>query len=248
MSIKKFKLINCPEFNSIFIKNVNNITLYSIAISFTYKSNLIIITDMLAGEISRIESKPEDVNFLINYISKKIFDNIKGSYKTPNFDEDTFLDAFVIAVKEREKVKGTIKKTDIFRFETIKKLKHQGFLCNCIPGFYPETKFFLLPDGRIKDSRTNNKILFEQEQKIWDYLYRNQDRVGKEIIPSVFDYCTGRKIDIEVNGLMEKAIITYITDLKNGNYQIKINYQGQYKTINKTFTKDELIQRVIQSR
>ncbi len=244
-----FKLISCPEFNSFFIKNTdNNKTIYSISMSFTHKSNLIIITDILNGESAKLVFEPEDVIYLINYLSKKIFDNIKQSTRTPDFNIDKFLELFIQTVKEREKVKGTLKRTDIFRFETIRKLKHQGFLCNCIPGFYPETKFYLLPSGRIKDSRSDNTILFEQEQKIWDFLYKNQNRVGKEITPSIYDFCAGRNINISINGLTEKAKITYISDLKNGRYQIKINYHGQYKTLSSSFTKEELISRVINSR
>ncbi len=216
--------------------------------SFTHESNLITITDILNGESAKLVFEAEDVVYLINYLSKKIFNNIKESTKTPNFNTDNFLELFVQTVKEREKVKGTLKKTDIFRFETIRKLKHQSFLCNCIPGFYPETKFYLLPNGRIRDNRSGNTILFEQEQKIWDFLYKNQNRVGKEITPSVYDFCAGRNINISVSGLTEKAKITYITDLKNGKYQIKINYHGQYKTLPTAFSKEELISRVIDSR
>ena len=247
--ISRFKFISCTEFNSFFIKDINNNrVIYSISISFTDSQNIISITDIYSGEFAKIKLISEDVVFVINYISKKIFDNIKVCDKTNGFNIEHFLNLFTSTIKEREKVKGTIKKVDIFRFETINKLKHQGFLCNNVPGFYPETKFFLLQDGRIKDSRTDNKILFEQEQKIWDFSYKNQDRVGKEVSPTVYDYCANRKIDISINGLNEKAIITYINNLNNGLYQIKINYQGKFIILDRFFSKEELIDRVIKSR
>ena len=244
-----FKLISCNEFNTFFIKNLqNNKTIYSISISLTEKYNIISITDIVDGEFAKIKLKPEEVTYISNYISKKVIDNIKECEKTHNFNIESFLDLFIETIKEREKQKGTIKKSDIFRFEVIKKLRHQGFLCNCVPGFYPETKFYLQQNGRIKDDRTNNIILYEQEQKIWEFLYRNKDRVGVEKTPNIFEYCLKRRIDIRVNGLDEKAIITYINDLKNGSYQIQINYNGQSKKLTKFFTKEELIDRVIKAR
>lgn len=237
------------EFNSFFIKNLtDNITLFNISLSINTHENIISITDVRNGEFAQIKSLSEDVVFWINYISKKIFSNIKSCKKTEKFDDDYFLKIFVIVVKEREKVKGTIKKRDIFRFETIQKLKHQGFLCNNVKDFYPETKFYLLSNGRIKDSRTDNIILYEQEEKIWDFLFKNPERVGKEVEPTIYDYCAGKKIDVIINQQDTKAIISYITDLKNGYFQIKINYNGQYKVLTEKFTKDNLISRVINAR
>lgn len=244
-----FKLISCNEFNTFFIKNLNNNkTIYSISISLTDRYNVISITDINDGEFAKIKLEPEEVSYIVNYLSKKIIDKINLCEKTNGFNVNGFLDLFIETIKEREKQKGTIKRSDIFRFDIIKKLQYKGFLCNCVPGFYPETKFYLLHNGRIKEDRTNNRILYEQEQKIWDFLYKNQDRVGKEITPSVFDYCLGKKINISINGLDEKAVITYITDLKNGKYQIKIKYHGQSKTLNKYFTKEELINHAIKAR
>lgn len=237
------------EFNTFFIKNItDNKTVFSITLSTNAESNIISITDMINGEFAKIVLPSENVTFWINYFSKKLFTHIKTCFKTKKFDDEYFIKVFVEVVKERERVNGTIKKIDIFRFDTIHKLKHQGFLCNNVKGFYPETKFYLLPNGRIKDDRTNNQILYEQEQKIWDFLFKNQDRIGKETTPSIFDYCSGKRILITINNVERKAIITYITDLKNGFYKIKINYNNEYKEINTFFSKEELINRVIEAR
>lgn len=249
MLTKNFKLISCMEFNSFFIKNItDNLTVYNITLAITDNKNIISITDIRNGEFAKIVLPYEEVSFWINYFAKKITSHLKISFQTEEFDDDYFYKVFIEVVKKREKVKGTIKKRDIFRFETIRKLQHQGFLCNNVKGFFPETKFYLMSNGRIKDSRTGNQILFEQEEKIWDFLYQNQNRIGQEVVPTIIDYCAGKRLNVFINGEEKKATIYYITDLKNGYYKIKINYNGQYKEIEHFFEKNELINRVIEAR
>ena len=249
MLSKEFKLISCMEFNSFFIKNItDNISIYNITLAIKNTDNIISITDIRNGEFAKIVLPYEEVTFWINYLAKKITTHLTSCFKTDKFDSEYFYKVFVEVVKQREKVKGTIKKRDIFRFDIIQKLKHQGFLCSNVKGFFPETKFFLLPNGRIKDSRTGNAIQYEQEEKVWDFLYQNQDRVGKDISPSIYDYCAGKRIILLINGEERKATINYIYDLKNGSYKIKIHYNGQYKELDQFFTKEELINRVIEAR
>jgi hypothetical protein len=204
---------------------------------------------MFSGAHIVLKEEPEDeISFPINYLSNKIFYGLEKAFKTLDFDHLRFLDHFMEVVKKREKVKGTLKKVDIFRFETIKKMRFQGFLCNNIKGFFPETKFYLLPGGRIQESRTGNKVSYEQEQKIWDYLYKNPNRVGKEIEPTIYDYCAGKRITVIANETHYKVPIRYIKDLGNGYFKIKVLFNGAVIQLDTQLTEHELIEKVKAAR
>lgn len=166
-----YRIIELKENNSFYLKNISlNKILYTIIISMNANSNRIMITEHLTGSFLHINLDAREINeHFINYISKEIYNSIISNSNISNnidFDAELFLDVFISSIKYNQKINGTITRLQIFKYETIKKIKPQGFLCNCISGFYPERSFYLNNYGRIyeKDSLSiylmNKKIKY----------------------------------------------------------------------------------------
>ena len=139
-----------------------------------------------------------------------------------------------------------------FKFMVIKDLasKNKGdFLCNCIPGFFPETEFKIV-GNKILSSYTQNFLSPHQEKKIWKYLYKKENRrhIGNRKEPSLFELFKNAKIPIkEQSGNEYLGRITAIKEIR-GKLEIKITNGISERIAPRLFEKEELFDFIKQYR
>lgn len=144
-----------------------------------------------------------------------------------------------------------IEKLKKFKYLSIAKIKQKQedmFLCNCVPSFFPETKFYIKGD-RVFSDYTEFFLSYEQELKIWKYLYSNRELVGVYKEPTLYELFIGRKIYIldEFKNRV-KVIIKNAQYLENKGISITLSNGVSTQKISQIFTKDELLKRVIEAR
>ena len=244
-----YRIIEVKENNSFYLKNtVINKVLYTIIISINSNCNKIMIIEHSTGSFLHINLESREINeHFINYISKEIYNGITSNLNISNnidFDVDRFLDIFILAIKYNQRINGTITRLQIFKYETIKKIKPQGFLCNCVTGFYPERKFFLNNVGRIYEKDNMSHLSYEQEEKIWTFLLQNLDRVGVYHNLTIYDYCLNRYVPIIINSFETKGLIKFIDKTPENKFTICISYQNKLLKSNRSFYEQELIDMV----
>lgn len=139
-----------------------------------------------------------------------------------------------------------------FKFMVIKDLasKNKGdLLCNCVPGFFPETEFKIV-GNKILSSYTENFLSANQEKKIWKYLYKKENRrhIGNRKEPSLFELFKNAKIPIkEQTGNEYFGRISAIKEIR-GKLEIKITNGIEERIAPKLFDKDELFDFIKQYR
>lgn len=229
-------------------------------------SNTIFIVDKRNSEKLYLISSNEN-NILILDLKKEFF----KSYKIPNkyensskfellvleilaSNEDDFGELFqIFSVLENQNTKDLLllDKLKKFKYFCISKVKEQQkdmFLCNCVPGFFPETKFYIKGD-RVFSDYTNFFLPFDLEIKIWKYLYSNRNFVAFFKEPSFQELFLGRKI-YTLNEFQEKVKRLIVNVNLTQNNLIKITLSNGISTsiISKEFSKEELLKRVIEAR
>jgi hypothetical protein len=229
-------------------------------------SNTIFIVDKRNSEKLYLISSNEN-NILILDLKKEFF----KSYKIPNkyensskfellvleilaSNEDDFGELFqIFSVLENQNTKDLLllDKLKKFKYFCISKVKEQQkdmFLCNCVPGFFPETKFYIKGD-RVFSDYTNFFLPFDLEIKIWKYLYSNRNFVAFFKEPSLQELFLGRKI-YTLNEFQEKVKRLIVNVNLTQNNLIKITLSNGISTsiISKEFSKEELLKRVIEAR
>ena len=229
-------------------------------------SNTIFIVDKRNSEKLYLISSNEN-NILILDLKKESF----KSYKIPNkyenssrfellvleilaSNEDDFGELFqIFSVLENQNTKDLLllDKLKKFKYFCISKVKEQQkdmFLCNCVPGFFPETKFYIKGD-RVFSDYTNFFLPFDLEIKIWKYLYSNRNFVAFFKEPSLQELFLGRKI-YTLNEFQEKVKRLIVNVNLTQNNLIKITLSNGISTsiISKEFSKEELLKRVIEAR
>jgi len=140
-----------------------------------------------------------------------------------------------------------LKKFKYFCISKIKDMQRDNFLCNCVPGFFPETKFYIKAN-RVFSDYTNFFLSYEQEIKIWKYLFKNKNLVGVFKEPSLYEMFIGRKIyTIDEYGQKIKRVISkaYYSE---ENIVIYLSNGISSQRVLQEFSKEELLQRVIEAR
>ncbi len=208
-----------------------------------------------------------DNNILIIDLKNEIF----KSYKIPNknekieklsiqvleilaSNEDDFKELFTIfSILENQNSQDLLfleklKKFKYFCIAKIKDLQRDMFLCNCVPGFFPETNFYIKGD-RVFSDYTNFFLPFDLEIKIWKYLYNNRELIGFYKEPTLYELFIGRKIYTlnEYSEKVKRLIVNAEFNQKN-NIQITLSNGVTTQKISKEFTKEELLKRVIEAR
>lgn len=141
-----------------------------------------------------------------------------------------------------------IKKYKYFCLSKIKSLQKDGFLCNCVPGFFPETNFYIKGD-KIISSYTDYFLSYEQEFKVWKYLYLNKTLLGVYKEPTLEQMFFGRKIyTLDEFGSKVKRVIKRATLRPSGTIQITLSNGIKSKTLANEFTKEQLLNLVIEAR
>lgn len=141
-----------------------------------------------------------------------------------------------------------LKKFKYFCMSKIKGLQKDMFLCNCVPGFFPETNFYIKGD-RVFSSYTEYFLNYEQEFRVWKYLYANKNLVGVFKEPTLEEMFVGRKIFIiDEFKNRTKALIKYARYSQNGTIFISLSNGVSTQKLSQEFTKDELLKRVLEAR
>ena len=169
-------------------------------------------------------------------------------------NEDDFGELFqIFSVLENQNTKDLLllDKLKKFKYFCISKVKEQQkdmFLCNCVPGFFPETKFYIKGD-RVFSDYTNFFLPFDLEIKIWKYLYSNRNFVAFFKEPSLQELFLGRKI-YTLNEFQEKVkrLIVNVNITQNNLIKITLSNGISTSIISKEFSKEELLKRVIEAR
>jgi len=175
--------------------------------------------------------------------------------KTLASNQDDFKELFnIFALLENQNTQDLlfIDKLKKFKYFCISKVKEQQkdmFLCNCVEGFFPETKFYLKGD-RIFSDYTNYFLSFEQEFKIWKYLYNNRNLIGLFKEPSLNELFVGRKIYIIDEFENRVKVIIKSAKFYEDNQGIIISLSNgvSVQKLLKIFSKEELQRRVIEAR
>lgn len=205
-----------------------------------------------------------DKNILITDLKQKVL----KSYKVLNIDEklvistlqilasnqDDFKELFkILSVLENQNSEELLfleklKKFKYFCITKVKELQRDMFLCNCVPGFFPETKFYIKGD-RVFSDYTNYFLSFDLEIKIWKYLYHNREFIGIYKEPTLYELFIGRKIyTLDEYSQKVKRLIIKAEYNQNKNIQITLSNGVSTQKVSKEFTKEELLKRVIEAR
>jgi hypothetical protein len=229
-------------------------------------SNTIFIVDKRNSEKLYLISSNEN-NILILDLKKEFLKSYKISNKYENSskfellvleilasNEDDFGELFqIFSVLENQNTKDLLllDKLKKFKYFCISKVKEQQkdmFLCNCVPGFFPETKFYIKGD-RVFSDYTNFFLPFDLEIKIWKYLYSNRNFVAFFKEPSFQELFLGRKI-YTLNEFQEKVkrLIVNVNLTQNNFIKITLSNGISTSIISKEFSKEELLKRVIEAR
>ena len=243
LSINKYKILTIDKNNFLIEQVFNNLKCYFITIYNSMNGNMINILDIRKSlHLNATLPEFESTDYLFEIL--KYFSYNKDKLHNLNFqDSDLFsiladlADNYSLDLKKEEKL-------DKFKYKIIQQIlsKNQnGFLCNCVPGFFPETEFYVL-GSRIKSSLTDNFITYNQEKKIWEYLFKKENNkyIGEWKEPNNYELFVGNKILIkDKNG---EEFLTKITSVKNinGKLQITIDNGNKQIMIQKYFDKNEL--------
>jgi len=240
--LAKYKLLQIDK-NNIFIAEKND-------------NSKIYLLNQTKNQIQILDLKKS--NFKAYKISKDIQEETNLSIKvlkTLSSNQDDFKELFnIFATLENQNSENLLfmDKLKKFKYFCISKVKEQQkdmFLCNCVEGFFPETKFYI-KGNRIFSDYTNYFLSFEQEFKIWKYLYNNKNLIGVFKEPSLNELFVGRKIyAIDEFENRVKVIIKSAKFCQN-NQGIMISLSnGVYvKSLPDIFSKEELQRRVIEAR
>lgn len=244
-TVNKYKILTLDKNNFIIEQVFNNIKCYFINIYNGMNNNVVNILDIRKSlHLNATLPEFESSDYLFEIL--KYFTYNKNQIANYKFeDSDLFLilsnliESYSLDLKKEEKLEK-------FKYKIIQEIsskKQNYFLCNCVPGFFPETEFYLL-GNRIKNSATNNLISFNQEKKIWKYLFNKENRkyIGEWREPTYAELFVGNKISVkEKNGIEYSVKINSVRNI-NGKLQITICNGNKKVIISKYFDKDELFE------
>lgn len=233
----KYKILYLDENNIFLVENRTNEKLFFI------NSNLktISILDIKKSILKTFKDQSNE-----SKLSLKILEILSSN------DEFKKLFEILSILENRSKedlyLLDKIKKFKYFCITKIKNLQQDGFLCNCVPGFFPETKFYIKAN-RVFSSYTNYFLSYEQELKLFKYLYTNQNLVGIYKEPSLYELFIGRKIyTLDEFGSRVKRVIKSVRNASNNSVKIVLSDGVNSKELSNEFDKQDLLNRVIEAR
>ena len=156
-----------------------------------------------------------------------LFEIIK--YYTDNYDEInnsefskskffSILNNLIDSFSKEIHLKNRLTKFKYHLIETVKTKNQNSFLCNCVPGFFPETTFSF-SGSKIVSSFTGNSVEPRQETKILKYLYNKENikYIGVYKEPSNYDLFVNNKIKVKKRDDEIEVKIKNIYE-KNGSF------------------------------
>lgn len=237
----KYKLLTIDSKNIFIVEKSTDTKLYFL----NQSKNFIQIIDLQKANLKQYKLKKdllEEDNLSIKVLS------------TLAQNENDFKTLFnILTILENQSNENILlnEKLKKFKYFCISKIKEQQkdmFLCNCVLGFFPETKFYIKAD-RIFSDYTNNFLDYEQEFKIWKYLYNNRNLIGVYKEPSLNELFIGRKIYVldEFENKI-KVSIKNVEYTENNKISITLTNGINQQTLAQKFTKEELQRRVVEAR
>lgn len=232
----KYKILKIDKHNYFIADRVANKKLYMISID-TLNKNI----HFLDIENSYYKSLKIDIpvnqteNDLIIIILEKLNENqndFKRLFKIFTVLANEYNDELLLYER--------LKKFKYFCIARIQEQNKNNFLCNNIPSFNPDSIFYI-KNNKIFSSITENYLTSEQEQRVWKYLFSNQQLIGKYIEPTVEELFLHRKINVkDKQGEIYTALISKIEPSSNDRLKITVNNGINDIKIDKDFSKDEL--------
>lgn len=251
----KFEISN-KEIND--IKSIVNSKYKTLYID---ENNLFVVENRTNEKLFFINSNSSTISILD--IKKSIFETFQTSNKEAKLalktleilaSEPLFKNLFeILSILENQNKENIllldkIKKFKYFCITKIKNLQQDGFLCNCVPGFFPETKFYIKAN-RVFSSYTNYFLDYEQELKVFKYLFTNQNLVGVFKEPTLYELFVGRKIyTIDEFGSRVKRVIKSAKNSSDNRVKIVLSDGVNSKELSNDFDRQELLNRVIEAR
>ena len=240
-----YKMITIDNSNFFIINRRNDKKVFIISIYQSFEKDIVNIVDCQNGKYFKLEQKvPDTYNKILEIYNMLLSIN---SDDIDYFDLEDFILVLSILLEEYDKdssLKGKLIKFKNVTINAIEKKSQNNFLCNCVRGFYPETDFFI-KNKRIVSSQTKNYVTYEQEMKIWKYLFAQDNRkyIGIRKEPTLFDLFINKKIFATINDFETKVIIH---EVKNdyGKLKVKIFDGNNHYWLRNSYRKDELIQMV----
>lgn len=173
--------------------------------------------------------------------------NKSSEFKEKN---ENLFEILLALSKAHTKEMNLVDKLKTFKYgvlDKISKTNKNGFLCNCVEGFNPETSFFI-KGNRIYSNFTDNLIEKNQEEKIWKFLFENKDRIGIFKEPTFKDLYIGRKINVvDQFGFETKYIINKIKKNYNTNLLEVSVYTGTSSVKLKNSYSEEKLKSLIEA-
>jgi hypothetical protein len=252
--IKKslYELKAIDEFTYFIVKRKTNLNVIAILISEEQGISKINFVDISSGKhlVIKAELNPF-VNKVVDICSVLI--EKADSLNNVDFPINNLIS--VLSIINEKFINDYSKKTKLLKFKhmTISKIQNENkdnFLCNCVPGFYPEREFYIR-GKKVIDKYTSNPILPDQEQRLWEYLHRLENRkyIGIRKIPTLDDLFYGKRIMISINGFETVAIITKVKKINNQEQLLICIKNGDTNIdIPNPISKEELWKRVVSAR
>ncbi len=248
---KRFKLISHNKNIYSILNRSSQIFPYTITTNSEASLVRFNIVDNTKGELISIVREPTNDNrlfFLMQVLSIE-FEKIQAINEKINLKEvfdmlSSLLDIYSSSVEEQMKVKR-------FRLakinELLKKQENQGkqkiFLINAVRGYYWETDFFLhVPTKKIYSSHSDNIIDYDQEMKVWNFIYDNKSFICKRRRPSMEERYIGKRIKVTTSDGFTSSVpivkIKYIDSLDK--YALTIYNGKKNQEIPKVFSKEAI--------
>lgn len=245
IKINKYKVLSIDKNNFIIELITNKLKCYFISVYSGINQNEINILDIIKSLHLKLvlpEFKSNDYLFeILNYLTYN-----KNQIIEQKFDKSDFflilpnlIDIYSSEIKHDQKIQN-------FKYATIGEISIQNkgdFLCNCVPGLLPESEFKIV-GNKIFNTYTKNYLSNTQEKKIWEYLYKKNNRkfIGTWREPTLQELFKGNKLPLKDKNGVE--FLGNISDIKNiGNkLEIKIFNGEKEGKVAKLFDKDELFE------
>jgi hypothetical protein len=238
-----YKLDLIDNLNFFIQKRKNNRKLYYINLT----GKIINILDLRNSKNSSIKiniKDYEDIN-LPMFVLKALSETNQNDFS----ELQKILSVLINYNSEEYKFESRLNAFKFHIFGIVKSKNQNDFLCNCVEGFYPETKFYIR-GSKIYSDYLGHEVSKEQEKKILKYLFLNRNFIGVYKEPTFKDLFLSKSILVNTkDGFTTKMPISYVkTNPMNKKIAVTV-YDGRERIkLAKELTVDELYDLVKYSR
>jgi len=232
----KYKILKIDKYNYFIVDRTTNKKLYMISIDILNKNIHFLDIENSFYKSFKIDTQNiQTENDLIIIMLEKLSEN-QNDFKK-------LFKIFTVLANGYNEETLLYERLQKFKYLCIAKIQEQNkdsYLCNNVPSFNPESKFYI-KNNKIFSSITENYLTAEQEKRVWKYLFSNQQLIGKYIEPTIEELFLLRKINVkDSKGEICTTLINKIEPLQNDRFKITVNNGNKDIKIDKDFSKDEL--------